>query len=233
MRMFYVETENGIPLHDFSFQLLQGIRYQNWYRDRDEYGFITSEQTDHCPEGAIPIGSLEFVGRCLVETTGKGLPKPLQIPLELREERFLKREYQHRAVSGLVLDRPMFVKSLDQYKGFTDVTDDVAHIEAKAVAVSEVVSFTSEWRTFVFEGKIVGLHPYAGDPLVFPDAALVCEIVDVYKTAPRAYTLDVGVTDRGTCVIEVHPFVSCGLYGFQDLRILLQMFIQGYRSISV
>jgi hypothetical protein len=30
---------------------------------------------------------------------------------------------------------------------------------------------------------------------------------------PRSLTIDVMVTDKGTELIEIHPFVSCGLYG--------------------
>ena len=51
-------------------------------------------------------------------------------------------------------------------------------------------------------------------------------MIDRYESigdAPIAYTLDVGINDKGTFVIEVHDFFSCGLYGFADVGILPSM----------
>ena len=45
-----------------------------------------------------------------------------------------------------------------------------------------------------------------------------------------AYTLDVGILPNGrTAVIEVHNFVSCGLYGF-DHPVLTAMIANGYKT---
>ena len=53
-----------------------------------------------------------------------------------------------------------------------------------------------------------------------------------YKDSPLSYTLDVGINNNGTFIIEVHPFVSCGLYGFSDYRILCYMFENGFNYIK-
>jgi hypothetical protein len=55
-------------------------------------------------------------------------------------------------------------------------------------------------------------------------------MTQAYKSAPVAYTLDVGVNNDGTFVIECHDFFSCGLYGFAKLDILPPMFSQWYHE---
>lgn len=42
----------------------------------------------------------------------------------------------------------------------------------------------------------------------------------------KSYTLDIGVRSGLTCVIEVHNFISCGLYGFYA-EVLLGMLADG------
>lgn len=54
-------------------------------------------------------------------------------------------------------------------------------------------------------------------------------MIEEYKEAPIAYTLDVAITDKGdTVVLEVHDFFSCGLYGFNDYRKLPYMLHRWY-----
>jgi len=48
--------------------------------------------------------------------------------------------------------------------------------------------------------------------------------------APVAYTLDVGINNRSTFVIEVHDFFACGLYGFADLNLLPLMFYRWFKE---
>ena len=81
---------------------------------------------------------------------------------------------------------------------------------------SQVILIDSEWRAFVYKGKLVGLQNYCGEFTLFPDVEKIKEMIKAYKSAPIAYTLDVGINANGTFVIEVHDFFSCGLYGFSD-----------------
>lgn len=77
----------------------------------------------------------------------------------------------------------------------------------------------SEWRVFVFNDAIVDAKNYRGDFFVCPDEETVSNMVKAYKNSPRAYTLDVAVTNEGkTVVIECHRFFSCGTYGFGSGR---------------
>ena len=43
---------------------------------------------------------------------------------------------------------------------------------------------------------------------------------------PLSYTLDIAVTPRGTILLEVHNFVSCGTYGYCEKN-LLDMYRNG------
>ena len=114
----------------------------------------------------------------------------------------------------------------------------------KTYVISKKVAFKSEWRAFVFDGEIEGCQNYSGDAATFPDEMTLRKMVEIYSDGecPGAYTLDVGVVAEkeewyerkdvsgveavddvlfgSTIPIEVHPFVSCGLYGFNSHKLL-------------
>lgn len=110
----------------------------------------------------------------------------------------------------------------------------------------------SEYRVLVCRDKVVGVQYYGGEKildyeslnyysdgfnkngvLTFPDSSTIKSIltdIKLYResggTFPLSYTLDVAVTDRGTCLLEVHNFVSCGTYGFSGKE-LITMYADG------
>jgi hypothetical protein len=100
--------------------------------------------------------------------------------------------------------------------------------------LSEKLDIVSEYRVFVYRDKLVGINNYGGEFNKLPDLYLIEKMINEYKNEkdrPGAYTLDVAITKEGkTTLIEVHPFVSCGLYGFRRYDILPQMMIAGYKS---
>ena len=77
------------------------------------------------------------------------------------------------------------------------------------------------------------MRSYAGDFRATPDFDKIDAMIAAYRNeAPAAYTLDVAVTETGdTVILEVHPFVSCGLYGFDQGDKLIKMLIDGYRAL--
>lgn len=119
---------------------------------------------------------------------------------------------------------------------------------------SEVVDkIFAEYRVLVHENKVVGVQYYSGlkirdsyddyrldcessgsdGVLYFPDSDTIKNIVlDIkkYSTSggkfPLSYTLDIAVTPRGTILLEVHNFVSCGTYGYCEKN-LLDMYRNG------
>jgi len=60
---------------------------------------------------------------------------------------------------------------------------------------------------------------------------LIKQMIQDYKSAPKAYTLDVGINEKGTFIIECHTFFSCGLYGFTDYKLLPLMFISAWNEL--
>lgn len=85
------------------------------------------------------------------------------------------------------------------------------------------MEFESEWRVFVYNGVIQAVKQYAGcwyNMLSSHECKTIENIVREAFSAGldmKACTIDIGKTTLGNLeVIEVHNFVSCGLYGFED-----------------
>ena len=68
------------------------------------------------------------------------------------------------------------------------------------------------------DGKLVGLQNYCGEFTQFPNVNAINDMIKAFKSAPIAYTLDIGISQGKTFVIEVHDFFSCGLYGFNSIN---------------
>lgn len=247
MKTFYIETDKeGAILHDFSFHLVKAVEFHAWKYQESPYRIVFSNG-EEMPGGNdwIPVGALPFV----FQTLSKDVEKvtPLNVPELLHEERFLKRWIERQKSREELKDYafPLFVKESERYKGLTDILEtkkQALQIPDILYDVSEVVPIHSEWRVFVHQDRIVGAKPYLGEdvfPLV-PDKNLIHQMVRTIEDAryqgvrfPLSYTLDVGINDAGTFLIECHPFVSCGLYGFADYQTMPSMFIQGYRFIQM
>ena len=139
---------------------------------------------------------------------------------------------------------PLFVKESARYKGITDIIsskEDLEILPDVDYDISEVIDIQSEWRVFVQMDEVVGVKHY-GTEHVFPLPVDKKQVLDMVKTIERArydgyafplsYTLDIAVNESGSFLIEAHPFVSCGLYGFADYQRLPSMMIQGYRYMQ-
>ncbi|MEO1293756.1 MAG: ATP-grasp domain-containing protein, partial [Pseudomonadota bacterium] len=124
--------------------------------------------------------------------------------------------------------RQIFVKPLPEEpkrfagQALTSFADLIAtaHIpDETVVECAEIVPFVSEYRCFVLAGDVIGVRPYTGDPLRFPDPAVIREAVAAFPSAPRAYALDVGVTEDGqTLLVEVNDAYALGAYGLAPVR---------------
>lgn len=233
MRHFLIQTIDGRVVHDFAFHLIKAIEFHNWLYEDDVYRYTLSET----PVGSsddIPIGTLEYVFIHLEvhHNVKKGQIRPINIPPVLLAREFSGRDVYLANKEDIPTPAMLFIKSNEMYKGFTDIVDKTVDVPTGEYLVSEVVDFESEWRAFVQHGKLVGLHHYLGDFKLFPDVAVIESMITAYEQPPYAYTLDVGVLNQTTSIIEVHPFVSCGLYGFHDYNRLPSMMIQGYEYMK-
>jgi hypothetical protein len=185
---------------------------------------------DAYASSGIPVGSVEFVSESL-RLQGYPVPKPRNVPTELFP--FAGRNI----FNGKERDAPdgaSFAKSNDKIKDIIYQTLMVYELDKPLPTgnyqFSSIVDFISEWRAFVWRGKLVGLQNYSGEFTMFPDVDRIHQMIKAFNTAPCAYTLDVGVVDGVTCVVEVHDFFSCGLYGFADLQLLPLMVGGWYRE---
>lgn len=217
---FLIQTINGNIKHDFSFTLLQSIEYQNWLRQKEEvfYHLTDFELIENC----IPVGSVEFVSNYLKEYYNLHL-KPKNIPNELLDLKFTGR-YVFNGTERDIFDKK-FVKSNDKIKHFTEICNSAPKGNYQ---ISEIVEFESEYRCFVYNKELVGIQNYTGDFTLFPDINKINDMIKSYTSQPISYTLDVGIVDSETFIIEVHDFFSCGLYGFSNHKILPYMFSRWY-----
>lgn len=116
---------------------------------------------------------------------------------------------------------PVFVKPIEDKK-FTGVVVRSAKdligcgscYENAECLCSEIVSFVAEWRVFVRYGRIIDVRPYKGDWRVHFDPGVIENAVKEFKTAPKGYAIDFGLTDDGrTLLVEVNDGYALGSYG--------------------
>jgi hypothetical protein len=174
----------------------------------------------------IPIGSVEFVIQFLKTFHGLN-PRPINVPRDLFG--FANREIFNGTNMSLDgLKGRWVVKDNDKIKGVMKVVEDpdiLSVYPGGNFQISKYTTIDSEWRAFVYKNKLVGLKHYVGEFTMFPNVDHIKMMIQAYKSAPIAYTLDVGVFNHvDTFVIEAHDFFSCGLYGFADHSILPSMF---------
>ena len=230
---FLIQTIDKKIVHDFSFALIQAANYHNWLSK----GSIKIRFTENdLIKGYTPIGSNEFVHAYMEKFLGRS-PNPINIPDEL-----LDQYYTHRVVfngTNADISGHKFIKSNDRIKGYIGIinTDEnpfvLQSIPLGNYQISDVVEIESEWRCFVYQNKLVGLQNYSGDFTKFPQVEKILWMIKAYeKSAPIAYTLDVGINYGSPFVIDVHNFYSCGLYGFANYKILPLMFNRWYYEYS-
>ncbi|EKQ54536.1 MULTISPECIES: ATP-grasp domain-containing protein [unclassified Clostridium] len=119
----------------------------------------------------------------------------------------------------------VFIKPIEDKK-FTGVvvrsTKDLigcgTYNEDPDIFCSEIVNFVAEWRCFVWYGKILDIRRYRGDWKMHFDPSVVENAVAQFKSAPKGYAIDFGLTDKGeTLLIEVNDGYSLGCYGLFDI----------------
>jgi hypothetical protein len=244
MMKFLIQKCSKQVRHDFAFTLLEAVHFNDWLLDREKIitRFINTEfdrekrvftKFDFKPQhkNYVPVGSIEFVTEFIKHFYGYPV-KPINIPQELLDIKFTKRFVFNGTEKEIVGEK--FVKSNDQIKAYTEIVTDNVDVPEGNYQISEVIDIDSEWRAFVYGGKLVGLKNYSGSFTYFPDIHAISDMIGRYEhsdSVPIAYTLDVGVnTLDGTFIIEVHDFFSCGLYGFADLNLLPRMLYNWFQE---
>lgn len=219
----------------------------NWLKD-----------INHCPTATeiiketykecCPIGSVEFVHRFYEYIFNIKNIKPLNIPSKLMDYIFTNRLVGNYSLKegdifpqwnecekDFFTSQQAFIKSNDVIKhplnGWYNI-EQIKDLEFKNFQISEACHIITEYRCFVFDNKLVGIHYYSGDFTLFPQIVGINDMIKEYASdAPIAYTLDIGTNEKhGAFVIECHDFYSCGLYGFSDLNKLPLMFWRWHKE---
>ncbi len=215
------------------------MQLSDFYQEEDDLFESTrrlkdASEFDERVATGIPIGEIAFIEKWLKIFHGIEYENAIEVPPILRSEKYLKRNYSIVKRDEIPRSGYYFVKDATRQKRFAVcgmvenyINDEMfepaenkydmsVRLEADHLyQVSEVVYILAEYRVYVLQGDINQVTCYKGDPLIFPDSELIKEAVDIYKKqpdSPRSFSLDVLVTNRGTCIAEVHNFTSVGLY---------------------
>lgn len=225
--VFLLELGESGYLTSLSAPFPESCEQANWLARDTLYACITSQHRPHTlldSKCVIPVGSIQFVDRFLIS---HGL-KPIQamnIPPELEQERFLARRI-FRDVGKEQLPQieksygPLLIKPGRRPKLFEAArSKDFAVVlpNDEPLFVSQFLSeaIVAEWRVFLLRGRIIDIRPYVLDQWCCPDLPTITGMAQALSRY-AALALDVGVLSGGrTVAIECHPFISCGLYGFE------------------
>ena len=127
-----------------------------------------------------------------------------------------------------------FIKSNEQIKGICGFIDSISLNDLRKnqfVQLSKEIEILSEYRCFVFQNELVGIKHYTGDFKIFPKISTIENMIKDFADSPVSYTIDIGIKDSGeTIVIECHDFFSCGLYGFDNYKLLPLMFYRWFKE---
>lgn len=236
MAHFIVQSDKGQIMHDFSFHLIEAIKYDTWFHGRETHTYVLMDKFPAVvPTNSIPVGSISFVQSFYEGFHNIPDIKPIHIPEELCLGDILcRRIYKPDEISSLNPKDYVFIKDVSKFKGLTSIVQvkDIPVLEKPFL--SEFVPILSEWRGFVLNGILLDTRCYSGDFEITPDFHKMREMIKLYHSAPGAYTLDVAVLNnekKDTALIEIHHFFSCGLYGFQDYSKLIKMYSITHREI--
>ena len=154
------------------------------------------------------------------------VPDSLEYPKQLRNIKFLGRDIWTSTIEGIAEENNIFIKPLDGLKSFTGFvkygSSDLVLIkhldENTEIWCSSIINISSEYRCFIQYGKILDIRWYKGDECKIPSQDFIFEMVKSFTKSPKAYTLDVGITDDDLNVlIEVNDAYSISSYGLSPV----------------
>ena len=125
-------------------------------------------------------------------------------------------------------ERPMFVKPVigkqfqgGLWKSFLDLIPLVNKPDDAEVYVAEPIKFESEYRCYINDREIVGVKHYAGKWDRPIQESTIKEAIKMFKHAPVAYSIDLGVRacypSPVDTLVEVNDGTSLGNYGLDSL----------------
>jgi hypothetical protein len=179
---------------------------------------IEPPQALHIPE---ELNQYLYLGRCISHMTFKmfkGLAErdSINFPIFIKPEGYAK-----EFVAGPVSNRENALLFYD------NVPDDCL------IMLSEIVDIVSEYRCYVLNGELIGIKHYLGDIRIFPDVRDIDNMIATYRSQPKAFALDVGITNRGnTILIECNDAWSLGNYGLNDKQYAHMLAVRWHEMMS-
>ena len=233
MKVFSLNEQEGAPRYG---QMLQ-TNYGFWLRGYEVVPFERAQLSQgefdeyllNQPDEVIFVASVGVM-REAFRRAGKPIEQLLDFPAEL--EGFFGREISQCSM-GEVREWekndsgrfPIHIKPSKNQKLFTgtvvDTSADFVRLcnvsDEEPLYVQDYVEIQSEWRATILRGKLVNAAHYKGDPLAFPDRAIMESAIAAYRSAPVGYAMDWGVTSTGkTILVEVNDGFALGNYGVKS-----------------
>lgn len=235
----YIQKDHGQIPDDWIFSAMLGFKNKGFKIKFFEEKNITIIP---CNMKTIVIGYIEPIIRYF-QYNSIEVPKPLNIPDQLNNQYLLGREIGLITMGELkaIDNTPIFVKPYGKVKqfdsGVLEKHDTKKYVfngisDDTLVQTSTLIDFVSEYRCFVHKGELRGIQWYKGDFTIFPNPGQIQTMISMYKNAPVAYTLDVGVKNRThgimtydpltlksnekTYLVECNDLWSVGHYGLRD-----------------
>lgn len=218
----YIRHREQLPDSHNTFAAWEGFR-ELGVKTVPYYGFGDIETfEDLGPEVGL-VGFLGDVWEAL-KKAGKPRPTPCDYPEELSVPWLGRKVW--RTTLGVMRRtvQPTFIKPVEE-KLFTGFIWRGGGMEAVRIAdcgddtpiwASEIIHFESEHRVYVKDEQILDVRRYKGDWAIAPDREMVESAVRAFQSAPRAYSLDFGITKGGrTLLVEVNDGYALGCYGMQ------------------
>lgn len=228
--MFVLQTANHQIVSEVAQRIVDAIRLEE-FLGHEAPSYRLQSSTEKIKAEEIPVGTIEWT-----EAVSGITLSPMNLPKDL-----CKPPYACRAIiranttdfstcfQSLSQNRrlPVFVKSDSRVKGFEpQLTTKQSDVPAdSAYFLSEKIEILAEWRAFVFRNQILDVRRYLGpwtEQLPLEYCQSLPSLVRL-ASLPTACTIDLALTKKNVEWIEVHNFIACGLYGFDDPQKILQM----------
>lgn len=175
--------------------------------------------TDLGPE----VGIVGFIGDVweALQLINKPIPAPIDYPEELTA--WLGRNIRRGTIEEVrkrkdkLFFKPVAHKSFTGFVWSCSVGDRMRIATQPSDAevwISPLVEWETEYRCFIQDREIVGVRLYKGDWSKSLNRDVVESAVKAYTKAPRAFSLDFGVTSNGeTLLVEANDGFALGCYG--------------------
>jgi hypothetical protein len=238
----YIKSLGNFPIADWGVCALQGFRAK-------EANIVLFEDILEVPlnRNSLVVSDIKDT-RFFFKQMGWNVKEDLSLPKELIGDtwslwqRDINR-YSHKDIKSdyedtlkLNLTPNIFIKPQNFLKGFAPTIVDTFEKYKEIVnlgldvIISSKVEFISEYRCFIHDKKIKSCQHYLGDLYKYPDLTVVDEAIRLFKSAPIAYSIDVGVLDTGeTSLVECNDGWSLGSYGCDPMiysRVLAERWVE-------